>query len=117
MKFARFPHNLVATATSTNLLLSKMNWLDWLTSKIPFSSDHLVTISDINPITAVLVPKLVAMVTSLLSLTHQSIPVEFADSRNPISEPNRLSPTTEVTPILYDFSSFFAKFGCHGNVL
>ena len=47
-----------------------------------------------------------------LFLTHQRVLVEFIDSRNPISEPNRMLMSDlelKLSPFLCDFRSFFKK--------
>jgi len=69
MILAYFGQNLVAIATSVKPLQSQMSYLDWLTTKnTPVIRNHIPVVSCRNAFIAILVPKLVAMVTLLYPL-------------------------------------------------
>ena len=65
---AYFGQNLVAMATSLKPLQSEMSSLDWSITKTPVIINHILAISHRNAFIAILVPKLVAVVTPLCPL-------------------------------------------------
>ena len=98
--FCSFSPHLVAMATFLCRLLSKMSWLNWLTSKIPF---HLVTMFKINPIITILVPKLVAMATSPhISLT-KIFRLDWLTSKTPFTS-DQLVTIFNINPVTAAFS-------------
>jgi len=103
-------------ATSLRSLQSKLSSLDWPTTKTVISNRILVisrrnAFYQVYAFTAILVPKLVSMVTPLCPLCT-SVTDEFPDSTNPISKPNSalyLWLRTEVMAIFVIFLPILAK--------
>jgi len=86
---AYFGQNLVAMATSLRALQSNMSSFDWSTTKTPFISNLDLFISveiHLYAFIAILVPKLVAMVTTLCPLwsgvSQMNSPITQVLSRN-----------------------------------
>jgi len=69
MIVAYFSQNFVAIATSLKPLQSQMSYLDWPTTKNPcYIRNRIPVVTRRNAFIAILVPKLVAMVTPLCPL-------------------------------------------------
>ena len=72
--------------TSIRPLQSEMSYLDWPTTKTPAIRNHILTVSHRNAFVAILVPKLMPMVTPLvycvrMSLIHSLIAQTLSQSQ------------------------------------
>ena len=101
-------------ATSLRPLQSELSSLDWPTTKTIISNRILVisrrnAFYQVYAFTAILVPKLVSMVTPLCPLC-MSVTDEFPNSTNPISKPNSAW-ICRLQLNLWPFCDFLAYFG------
>jgi len=95
-------------------------WIAW-PRKTPAISNNILTISRTNAFyafIAILVPKLVAMVTPLwpVSTGVSQMNSLIAQTLCQNQTLHGLAHTTEVVAILWYFCLFWPKIGCHGNV-
>jgi len=89
--FVYFGQNVVAMATSLRPVQTEMPSLDWLTTKTPVISNHILVISRRNAFICIYCnfsPKIGCHGNAPLSLVYVRVTDEFPDRTNNMSKPN-----------------------------
>jgi len=103
---------MVAIATSLSCRVLAISAFCWSTTQTPSITNSLVAIDHAKPVTAILVPKLVAMATTL---RHSISSMSSSDSLTPITHPQNQT-ACHWLPYNQSYSPSKSKNSCHSNV-